>query len=228
MEKIMKQLKKNAVIYLAAIFALVSFTPLIIRREIAGVGEETAETIILLSSSAAVLSVLFFYARRLALRSRTVDEAISHLGIANLQVKNLRSVFEDVKNFPETRLEFKMLANGLAEKVLSIVNCQWIIFRLVETGGRHNTLLEYSQARGGAELPAKNKLSNKMLFDNELPPGIAIVSSNQNNLGIKTFCVLPINAINENQKDIIGIIVNDLSAYYLLFVTVFQKKRRTD
>jgi len=225
MEKMLKKLRdKRLLIFLAAISALVSFTPIIVQWEFAGIEQETVEALILLSFSAIVLLTASFYSRKLILRSQTVNETVTQLGVVNLQVQQLRSVFEDVKNFPETRLEFKVLVSGFAEKILSIINCQWVTFRLVETGGRHNTLLEYSQARGGAVLPAKNKLSNKMLFDDEPLPGAAIISSNQDNLGVKTFCIISVDAINENQKGLIGIIVNNLSIYYLFFVAVFQKK----
>ena len=181
------------------------------------------ESILLFIFSIIALVSAYLYEKKINKKRNEADEVLNYLGTINLQFAHAKSIFEDIKNFPESKTDFKLLLSSLAEKALGINNADWVIFRIIDLTSK-KMLIEHNHARGGKTLPEKNKISNRTLLENNFAEEYVAIASSQENLGIKTFCILSTKEINENQKALMGVITNNLSLYYLLFVSVFHKK----
>jgi len=207
---------------LAVSLLLIILTPILTPDNLA-IKKEMLESILLFIFSFIALLAAYLNEKRINRKKAQADEVLNYLGTINLQFAHAKSIFEDVKRFPESKAEFKMLLGSLAEKALGINNADWLIFRIVDSSNR-KTLIEYTQARGGKTIPEKNKIKTRDLLENSQTREFVVLDSSQENLGIKTFCILSSKEINGNQQALMGVIVNNLSLYYLLFVSIFHKK----
>jgi hypothetical protein len=165
----------------------------------------------------------YLYEKKVNKKKNEADEVLNYLGTINLQFAHIRSIFENIKKFPESKTDFKILLSLMAEKALSINNADWVIFKIIDLANK-KILIEYGQARGGKTLPEKNKVNIRSALEDEASNEYVLIKSSQDNLGLKTFCILPAKEINENQRALMGVITNNLSVYYLLFVSVFHKR----
>lgn len=210
------------ILFLYIFLMFIVLTPLLTPNDWL-IRKELLETILLFIFSLSALITAYLCEKKTSQRKAEADEVLNYLGTLNLQFAHTKSVFEDIKKIPESKTEFKILLSSLAEKFLSINSADWLIFRIIDPANK-KTLIEHVQARGGKNVPQQNKISNRELLENQ-PSGTmkecVLFSSSQENLGIKTFCILSTKEINENQKTVMGIITNNLSIYYLLFISIF-------
>jgi hypothetical protein len=170
------------------------------------------------------LFIYYLYNRQLKEKQKSLDAAFAHIGKINVQVDYLKSAFSDIKKFPENKSDLKYIFDFLAEKVLGMINCNWVIFRIIETGNLR-TLSEFAKDRkNGFELD--NKISNKSLIDSEKIPGLSFVSSSHENLNIKTFCIIPLDRLVTSQREILESIVNSLGMFYIIFDSQYYKNSR--
>jgi hypothetical protein len=110
----------------------------------------------------------------------------------------------------------------LAEKVLSVVNVDWITLRIINVDSLR-TVREYSETRGNTVL-LKHSISNKSVVTAESIDGYSIVSSDQSNLIIKVFCLIPSKSLTIEQKNIIKTIVNALEMLFIVFTSQYFRK----
>ncbi|MFH0852780.1 MAG: hypothetical protein V1845_04250 [bacterium] len=214
-------------IYIAlmiVLFALIVSTPILVDQGISILDEEIKEMV-----EAGMLFVLVFvgfviyfvYKRRLKQRERQLDETLSYIGAVNLQVDQVKSIFDTLIKYPESKKDFRYLFESLANKALAGVNGDWVLFRIIDTiSGK--TLSEYSAARGSAVL-LKCEISNKDLLKNKNLDGCWAIASMQENFGIKVFCIMPVESVSENQEVLLKAIVNNLGMLYLIFVSASGK-----
>ena len=196
-------------------------TPLIISTNLP-IKEKLLELVFLFIFSLIAIISAYLYEKKVNKKKSEANEVLNYLGTINLQFAHVKSIFENIKKFPESKTDFKLLLSLMAEKALGINNADWVIFRVIDLASK-KVLVEHNQARGGKAMPEKNKISNRALLEEE-PNEYVIIESSQDNLGLKTFCILSAKEIDENQKALMGVIINNLSVYYLLFVSVFHKK----
>lgn len=209
-------------LFLFASLILIILTPLIISKTSPPINKALLESILLFIFSIIAAISAYLYEKKVNKKKNEADEVLSYLGTINLQFAHVKSIFENIKKFPESKTDFKLLLSLMAEKALGINNADWVIFRIVDLTNK-KILIEYNQARGGKALPEKNKISNRTILEDGSNEYVVIESS-QENLGLKTLCILSAKEINENQKALMGVIINNLSVYYLLFVSIFHKK----
>jgi len=207
------------------LFALIVSTPILINRGIAVMGEATKEIV-----EAAMLFVLigvgfviyFLYKRKLKRREKELDETLRYVGAVNLQVDQIRSIFDLLTKYPESKEDFKFIFEKLAGRALAGVNSDWVLFRIIEIASG-KTLTEYTKARGVAVL-LKCEISNKELMEGKNPESCQAVASEQENLNIKVFCIMPIKQLNKNQEVLLKAIVSNLGMLYLVFESIVAKK----
>jgi len=227
MEKIsFKKIKRfstqKETLFLSASLVLIISTPLIVSTANPPIKKEFFELILLSAFSVIALISAYLYEKKVSKKKNEAEEVLNYLGTINLQFAHVKSIFEDLKKFPESKNDFKLLLSLVAEKALSINNADWVIFRIVDLGTKR-ILIEHNQARGGKTLPQKKKTGNQ-ISPEERDEDYIVIESTQDNLGLKTFCILSGSEINDHQKSLMGILINNLSIYYLLFVSIFHKK----
>jgi len=152
---------------------------------------------------------------------RRLNEAFHYIGTVNIQIEEIRSVFSDIRKFPENKRDFRYILQFLAEKALCMVNAAWVLFRIVDTQNL-DTLSEYSESRGNAFL-LNHKISNRNLVSKEKFEGLAVVQSGQGNFQIKTFCIIPKEKLSMDQEVFIKALVNELEMLFIIFVSTYYK-----
>lgn len=220
---------------LAALFMLIILTPYIIRSGVTLLDEEIAEVIAIALFFTVGYGIFFLYRKEAARNRHLLDrlkrdkgalenrlsEAFSYIGNVNIQIEEIRSVFSDIRKFPESKRDFRTILQFLAERVLCMVNTEGVLFRIIDTKNLV-TLREHSESRGNTVL-LNHKISNTYLASNERLEGLTIVGSGQENFHIKTFCIIQKEELSRDQKVFISAVVNQLEMLFIIFTSVYYK-----
>ena len=150
-----------------------------------------------------------------------LSEDFKYIGAVNVEIEAIRSVFSGIREFPENKKDFHHILQFLAQRILSMVNVGWMLFRVINTQNL-NTLSEYSEKRGNAVLP-NQKISNRQLASNEKFEAFTIVGSGQENIHIKTFCIIPEKKLSRDQKIFIKAVVYQLEMLFIIFTSIYYK-----
>lgn len=207
------------------LFALMISTPLLVYWKVPisfdEESKEIIEAVMLFVLIVIAFAIRFLYKKRLRQSEKELNETLSYVGAVNLQVDQIKSIMDVLTRFPESKKDFKYLFESLADKALGGVNCDWVAFRIIDSASG-NTLTEFTKTRKpGITLTCEIK--NNKLLEGKILEGCYTVSSMQENLNIKVFCVLPIEALDDNQEVLIKAIVNNLGMLYLIFESATVK-----
>jgi hypothetical protein len=220
---------------LVIIFLLIVFTPYIIRSDFTVIEEQLVEgaTIVLLFIVG--YAVLSLYRKEVArniselnrlkqdkgaLENR-LTEAFKYIGAVNIQIQEIKTVFSEIRKFPENKKDFGRILHLLAGRTLNMVNSDWVLFRIINTKNL-DTLGEHIETRGDSE-PPKCKISNKILLSKKKLTESATVSSGHENFYIKTFCIIPKAELSDENNIFITAVVNQLEMLFLIFNSIYYK-----
>jgi len=240
-EKKAKLLKAAYVSSLTLLFLLMIFTPYLVRSGLwlkgrLIVGEEITEGVLI----ALVLLAGYFasivykkeldkYARELEELAAKKDnlenelnEAFCYIGAVNVQLLEIKSVLTGQKRYPESKRDFKNIQSLFARQALGIANVDWVVLRIINPETLR-TLQEHSEARGKARL-RKHNISNKAVVSNEAVADCSVVTSEQENLTIKAFCILPTKELTESQEILIRTIVSELEMLFIILSCEYYKE----
>lgn len=208
-------LKNIYIILMILLFIFTVLTPLLVSQGVSVIGEEILESAMLFALGVIGFVIYSFYRKNLEQRERELNETFNYIGSVNLQVDQIKSIFDVLTKYPGSKKDFKYLFESLADKALAGVNSEWVLFRIIDsTNGK--TLTEYTKARGSAVI-LKCEIKNSKLLESEALEGCYAVSSKEEKFNIKVFCVMPVQSLNENQEFLLKAIVNNLSMLYLIF-----------
>jgi len=235
MNRNIKLLERAYVAILVAIFLIIVFTPYIVRSGFTLFDEEIAEVITIALFFTVGYGIFFLYRKEAARNRNELDrlnqekgvlerrlaEAFHYIGTVNIQIEEIRSVFSDIRKVPENKRDFHSILQFLAEKVLCMVNAEWVFFRIIDTQNL-DTLSEYSESRGNTVL-LDHKISNKHLVSNEKFEGFKVLGSEQENFHIKTFCIIPKEKLSRDQEVFIRALVNQLEMLFIIFASTYYK-----
>ena len=151
-----------------------------------------------------------------------LSDAFKYIGTVNIQVNEIQSLFSSLKKYPQDKKDFKNSFRFSAEKVLCVASVDWVMLRIINVDSLR-TVHEHSETRGKAVL-LKHNISNKSVVTAESIDGCNIVSSDQSNLIIKVFCIIPSKSLTVEQKNIIKTIVNALEMLFIVFTSQYFRK----
>lgn len=211
----------NVVLIISAPFFNIKFWSL---------SEDISEAIFV-SSLFLLMALLFgFYSREVDKYKKQQEEleerlreTFKYIGSINLQLEEMKKVFRSVNKYPESKKDIQALFVHTAERILGIINVDWVLLKIVDvkTG---NNLHEYFISRGNKKVD-KIKVENKELLKGDCVYGTcSIIKSNQENFNIKAFCILPTTDKNNNQDFLINSIVNQLEMLFIIFNSLYYKK----
>ncbi|MFH0929937.1 MAG: hypothetical protein V1814_01660 [Candidatus Moraniibacteriota bacterium] len=225
-------------LFFLAIIILIVFTPFLV-REISVFNREQSEAVFLF-----VFVLLGYAVYRLhrgeirkkniqlnSLRSDNTDmenqleEAFGHIGKINIQISEIRSIFSDIKKYPENKKDLNYTLDYFANKILSVVNIDWVIIKIINLSD-FSTIKIHSATRGKATLSG-DKISNKDIMDESYSHHeFVVIKSDQENLNLKAVCILPKKEIKQEQMAIIKAIVTRLELIYIIFSSHYYKNSR--
>jgi hypothetical protein len=245
--RVMKRIADKAsvlkIIYLVLLFILVSlliYTPTLINGPVKIsrkliVEEETIEGIFLFILF--IMSILIFNLyQREVLKHKEIIEKINtdkkkveerltnseqYIGILNVQIEQIKSIFNGIDKYPQTKGDLKKSFSYFSKNALGIVNTSWVLFRIINNLSQR-TIIEHFASRNesSSEYP---HVSNKMIVENHSGLPFNYVISNPKNLNILAICIMPVDHITKDQHVFIQAIINEIiklfvivnSAYYI-------------
>ncbi len=220
---------------LVVLFFLIVLTPYFIRSRFGFLPEEAVEGAIIAFLFLIGYFTLKLYQREVAKNlaeleklkktknelSDSLEEAFRYIGAVNVQIQTIKSVFSSLEKYPESKKDFKRILHFLADRILALVNVDWVVLKIVNTQNQE-TLREHSATRGSAVL-LKYNITNQDLISGQIKGGYTVIASGQKNFFIKAFCIMPKAKINKEQKILIQAIVNQIEMLFIIFTSVYYK-----
>jgi hypothetical protein len=227
------------IIYLV-LSSVIIFTPILItgsvyitKKNI--IDEEIAEVILL--GILFSLSILIFklykqeafkqeeFIKNMKNDKKTTEEklfdSLSYIGKVNVQIEEIKSIFNTTNTYPETKNDFKKAFHFLSERVLGIVNANWALLRIINSNTRR-TISECFETRQGFSCQYPH-VSNKMILEKQLISSFTTVISNSHNLNILVCCTMPIDKINDDQRVFIQAIINEIIMLFIILNSSYYK-----
>ena len=144
---------------------------------------------------------------------RLVD-SLDYIGKVNVQIEEIKSIFDTTNAYPETKNDFKKTVRFLSERVLGIVNTNWALFRIISRDN-HRTIYECFETRRGFACRYPH-VSNKMIVEKQSIPPFTAVISNPRNLNFLVFCAMPVDTVNNDQRVFIQAIMNEITMLFII------------
>ena len=240
MNRNIKRLELTYLIILGVVLVLIIFTPYIIRSGFTFLEEQLTEAVFITLLFSVGYAIFLFYRKenienqnRLALLKQEkgtlesrLNDAFAYIGSVNIQINEIKSVFSDIRNFPESKKDFAYILQFLAEKALTMVNCDWVVLRIIDVGSL-KTLRDYAYTRGNI-IALKHNISNKDLATNKTSNEFTVISSVQENFRIRTFCILPPIDLSRDEKVFLKALVNQLEMLFLIFDSNYYNNRNKE
>ena len=148
-------------------------------------------------------------------------DSLSYIGKVNVQIEEIKTIFNTTNTYPETRNDFKKTFRFLSERVLGIVNTNWALFRIIDSNTQR-TISECFETRHGFSCHYPH-ISNKMIVEKQLISPYTTIISNSKNLNILVCCTMPIDKINSDQRVFIQAIINEIIMLFIILNSSYYK-----
>jgi len=201
---------------------IVILSPYIISRGVSFLEEESLEGILIFLSLALGFFIFYLYQKEIKKHQQKLEDSFLYIGKMNVQLQELADAFSKIENYPINKKRFQDVKEYLLEKILGIVNVEWVMFRIIDID-THQTIKDGSKARGSVVL-LKCEISNKELLEGKYLEDYEVIRSNNKNLSIDTFCIIPKTKLGDNQLFMIKFIIKQLEQLFLLFTFIHKNK----
>jgi hypothetical protein len=227
------------IIYLLLSFVLI-VTPLLITGSVYItekfiIDEEIAEVILLGILFSLGILIFGLYKRETSKQEKLIKkmkddkktteeklfDSLSYIGKVNVQIEEIKTIFNTTNKYPETKNDFKKTFRFLSERVLGIVNTNWALFRIINTNTQR-TISECFEKRHGFSCHYPH-ISNKMIVEKQLVSPYTTITSNLKNLNILVCCTMPIDKINSDQRVFIQAIINEIIMLFIILNSSYYK-----
>jgi hypothetical protein len=148
-------------------------------------------------------------------------ESDQYIGMLNVQISEIKSIFNSISKYPETKAELKETYRYFGKRILGIVNSNWVLIRIINSNSQR-TITEHFEIRLGitASYP---RVSNKMIIEELSMPEYTSVISNPENLNILVFCIMPNCEISNDQRIFIQAIINEIIKLFMILKSSYYK-----
>jgi hypothetical protein len=152
-----------------------------------------------------------------------LDDSSKYIGQINVQIQEIKSIFNNSYKLPETKNDFKKALLFFCNRVFGITKTDWVLFRIINTN-THKTLIEQLGSRQGfsTEYP---HISNKEIIEKQSLSPYTVVICNPQNLSILTYCILPVEKITNDERVFIQAITNEINMLFLILNSPYYKKQ---
>lgn len=148
-------------------------------------------------------------------------ESDQYIGMLNVQITEIKSIFNSISKYPETKAELKEIYRFFGKRILGIVNSNWVLIRIINSNSQR-IIGEHFEIRYGISA-AYPKVSNKMIIEDLVIPQYTSVISNPENLNILVFCIMPICEISNDQRIFIHAIINEIIKLFMILKSSYYK-----
>jgi hypothetical protein len=151
-----------------------------------------------------------------------LNDSERYIGIMNVQIQEIKSIFNSINEYPETKDGLKKAFNFFGERIIGIVNSEWVLFRIIDSNTQR-TICEHFGTRKGFSNSYPH-VSNKMIIEKQPILPFRYVISNPRNLNILVSCIMPIDKISNDQHVFIQAIINEITKLFVILNSVYYKK----
>ena len=144
-----------------------------------------------------------------------------YIGMINVQIKEIKSTFYSIDNYPQTKADFKRTFTFFGEKVLGIVNSNWVLIRIVNSDSQR-TISEHFKARD-RYTNKYPQISNKMMIESQPISSHTTIISNPKDMDVLVFCVLPLETISSVEQLFIKAIIDEITKMYIIINSSYFK-----
>ena len=149
-----------------------------------------------------------------------------YIGRLNVQITEIKSIFNSISKYPETKADLKDTYCFFGKRILGIVNANWVLIRIINSANQR-TIGEHFETRQGfsSEYP---HVSNKMIVDKHNVQSFTSVISNPENLKILVFCIMPVDEISNDQRVFIQAIINEITKMFVILKSSYYKSGKIE
>lgn len=151
-----------------------------------------------------------------------LNDSEQYIAIMNVQIQEIKSIFNTIDKYPETKEGLKKAFNFFGDRVIGIVNSEWVLFRIIDSNTQR-TICEHFGPRKGVTCNYP-KVSNKMIIEKQPVLPFSYVISNPENLNILVSCIMPVDKITNDQHVFIQAIINEITKLFVILNSLYYKK----
>lgn len=145
-----------------------------------------------------------------------------YIGITNVQIQEIKYIFNSIDKFPETKDDLKKAFSFFGERVIGIVNSNWVLFRIIDINTQRTIYDHFVTGQGfSCSYP---HVSNKMIIEKQPILPFIYVNSNARNLNILVSCIMPIDKISNDQRIFVQAIINEITKLFVILNSLYYKK----
>jgi hypothetical protein len=223
------------------LFAFIIYTPTLIKGPVNLTSklileEETFEGVLICILFIISILILNLYKREVKKHKELLNEIINekkkveerltdseqYIAIMNVQIQEIKSIFNTIDKYPETKEGLKKALTFFGSRVIGIVNSEWVMFRIIDSKTQR-TLCEHFGTRKGYS-DGYPHVSNRMIIEKETILPFSYVISNPKNLNILVSCIMPVDEITNNQQIFIQAIINEITKLFVILNSLYYKQ----
>jgi hypothetical protein len=153
---------------------------------------------------------------------RRLTDSYQYIGLLNVQIQEIKSIFNAIDKYPETKEDFKKTYHFLAGRVHGIVKTDWVLFRIISFNTLR-TLSEHYETRQGISSGYPH-VSNKSIIEKQQGFPFTTVVSSPKNLNILVCCIMPVDKISNDERVFIQAIINEITKLFVILNSTYYKK----
>jgi hypothetical protein len=151
-----------------------------------------------------------------------LTDSEQYIAIINVQIQEIKSIFNSIDKYPETKDELKKAFSFFGARVIGIVNSEWVLFRIIDSNTQR-TIFEHFTTRPGFSDHYPH-VSNKMVIEKQSILPFIYVDSNPKNLNILVFCIIPVDKLTNDQQIFIQAIINEITKLFVILSSGYYKE----
>lgn len=152
-------------------------------------------------------------------------ESDQYIGMVNVQIQDIKSIFNSIENYPETKTELKKTFTFFGKRILGITNSYWTLIRIIDSNTQR-TISEHFESKGMLT-PDFPHVSNKIMMEEQQILEHSCVISRPKNQDIIVFCVLSVDKLDNNERIFVQAILNEITKLFIIINSTYNKEINT-
>jgi hypothetical protein len=155
------------------------------------------------------------------IEDRLIDSE-QYIAIMNVQIQEIKSIFNTIDKYPETKEGLKKALTFFGSRVIGIVNSEWVMFRIIDTKTQRTVFEHFGTRKGYSN--GYPRVSNRMILEKETILPFSYVISSPKNLNILVSCIMPVDEISNDQQIFIKAIINEITKLFVILNSLYYKQ----
>jgi hypothetical protein len=151
-----------------------------------------------------------------------LSDSEQYIAIMNVQIQEIKSIFNTIDKYPETKEGLKKAFTFFGSRVIGIVNSEWVMFRIIDIKTQRTVCEHFGTREGYAN--GYPHVSNRMIIEKETILPFSYVISSPKNLNILVSCIMPVDEISNDQQIFIKAIINEITKLFVILNSLYYKK----